>query len=85
MRNITVKAMAIPVGNKILDNSVGLVNNGDITPAVNQAAAIIFRNSDKTFSWLGFKSLIITHFITNLTIITRYAISKYGWQKETIC
>jgi hypothetical protein len=50
MRNITVKATAIPVGNKILDNSAGLVNNGEITPAVNQAAAIIFRNSDKALS-----------------------------------
>lgn len=31
------------------------IKKGEITPAVNQAAAMVLRNSDKDLSWLGVK------------------------------
>jgi hypothetical protein len=41
---------AIPAKNNVFDKLSGLINNGEITPAENQAAAIVFKNSDRPLS-----------------------------------
>lgn len=41
------------------DRFSGLRKNGDMTPAVNQAAAMVFKNSDNALYWLGVKCGII--------------------------
>lgn len=36
----------------------GLIKNGEITPAVNQATALFVKNSDKALSWEAFSAFI---------------------------
>lgn len=40
------------------ESEFGLVKNGDMIPAVNQAAATMLANSERALSWAGFKFLI---------------------------
>lgn len=40
----------------------GFKKNGDITPAVNQAAATVFKNSDSALSWLTVKRCIFEYY-----------------------
>lgn len=42
--------MAIPAKSNVFSKVSGLMNNGEITPAENQAAATVFKNSDKALS-----------------------------------
>ena len=48
----------------VLTKSSDLIKKGEIIPTENQAAAIVFKNSDKTFSWLVVKFLISQRYYT---------------------
>ena len=71
MRKNRVMAIAIPARINAFKKLSGLINNGEITPAENQAAATVFRNSDKALSWLGFKVSIPYHNIALLFPLSR--------------
>lgn len=47
--------MAIAAKVSVFVQPSALIKKGEITPAENQAAAIVFKNSDKPLSWAGFK------------------------------
>lgn len=51
----------------VLMKSSDLIKKGEIIPAENQAAAMVFKNSDKTLSWGGVKfclTLMMTLYYT---------------------
>lgn len=69
----SVAAVINKLTNKNIINSsddFGLVNTGEITPAVNQAAATVLANSERDFSWTKLNSFINDDDITRQQIVS---------------
>lgn len=68
-------------------NEDGFEKKGDITPALNQAAAIIFAKSDKTFNCKGFntsmaKIVTFVCILRQVSLLTKEHQPQEFWQGE---